>query len=219
MNSLAGIAQFPVAFLRFRKKVTQRFDAITVGLEHFSDQVTSKIHIALAHRQHRLEVGCANRAEQVKDGALLEKTGGKAGKGAKQQSRFTVDNAGIQMRDRHGGRTNGCLAIYLGVMLLYHIGLAAHQPLTANGEAPITAGLVNTGFLQQRQCPAARSEEHKSGFQFGLLTCVLVFHPNFPATIIALIYVMHRAPQHQLKVGLALQILDQIPGQRTKIHI
>src|SRR5690606_10987128 len=219
LNPLTRHLQLPIALFRLRKEVAQRINPIPMGLEHFTNQIAGKIHVALTHRQHRTKVGSPNGAEQVKHRPLLQEAGSKPGKRPEQKRRLTIDNAGVQVRNRHRRRTDRRLAINLGVMLGNDVGLLAHKPLTTDREAAITTSFINTGFLQQWQRTATGPKENKAGFQLGQLTGELVLDPQFPTPVVTLVNVMNRGIDHQFKVGLGLQPLDHTPGQRAKIHI
>ena len=184
-----------------------------MGLEHFADQIPGQVHVALAHRQHWPQVGRPYRTEQVKHRALLQEAGGETGKRPEQQRRLTVDDPGVQVRNRHGRRANRRLAVNLGMMGFDHIRLLAHQPLATDRETTVTTGFVNTGLLQQRQRATTGTQEYKTGFQLGQLAGFLVLHPDFPAAVVTLVDVVHRAAQHQFEVGLGFQPLHHAAGQ------
>lgn len=112
------------------------------------DQVAGQVHVALAHREHRLQVGGFHRTQQVEDRAFLEEAGGETGKRTEQQCRLTIDNSGVQVWHRHGRRPDRRLAVDLGIVLLNNVRLATHQPLTADRETAVAPGFLDTGFLQ-----------------------------------------------------------------------
>ena len=99
------------------------------------------------------------------------------------------------------------------MVLFDNVRLLAHQPLTTHREATVTTGLINARLLQQRQRATTSTEEHETGFQLGQFAGFLVFHPQFPAAIVALINVVHRAAEHQFKVGLGFQPFHHAAGQ------
>src|SRR5690554_7962176 len=53
---------------------------LSVGLEHFADQILGKVHVALAHRQHWPQVGRPHRTKQVKHRTLLRSEERRVGK-------------------------------------------------------------------------------------------------------------------------------------------
>src|SRR5690554_7694416 len=112
-----------------------------MGLEDLANQIAGEVHILPAYRKHGTKIGGVDRPNQVENGTLLQEAGSKPGKGSEQKRWLTIDNASVQVRNGHGGRTDRRLAVDLGVVLLHDLLFLADQPLTANREATVALGL------------------------------------------------------------------------------
>ncbi|MNV80804.1 hypothetical protein D3C71_1744290 [compost metagenome] len=78
---------------------------------------------------------------------MLEELGGETGVWPEQQGSPAFDDAGVQVRHRHGRRTDRCLAVDLGLVLLDHFRVVATQPLAADREAAKALAFFDTRQL------------------------------------------------------------------------
>src|SRR5690606_12619809 len=135
------------------------------------------------------------------------------------QRGLAVDDPGIQVGHRHGRRAHGCLAVYLGVVLLDDFRLLAYQPLPADREAAVSLALVDPGLLQQRQRAAACAEEHEPGLEYLVFTALLIANGYPPAAALALAQALDRMAQVQLEVVQAGEVSDHVAGQGAEVDV
>ncbi|MNQ27009.1 hypothetical protein D3C85_402580 [compost metagenome] len=147
LHALAGNLQAPVLGLGLWIEATQGIQALLHGLHRFAHQVLGQVHVVASHGQHRANVGGTNRHRQVKERAMLEELGGETGVWPEQQGSPAFDDAGVQVRHRHGRRTDRCLAVDLGLVLLDHFRVVATQPLAADREAAKALAFFDTRQL------------------------------------------------------------------------
>src|SRR5580698_2471370 len=94
---------------------------------------------------------------------MLEEAGREARIRAKQQRVFAAYDACVEMGNRHRRRTDGCLAIDLGMVALAHRIDVAAQPDAADWESAIASAFGDLRLLQQRQSATASSDEDEFG--------------------------------------------------------
>ena len=74
-----------------------------------------------------------------------------------------ADHPCIEVGNRHRRRTDGRLAIDLGVMAFVDLRIVAAQPDAADREPAVALSLRNAGFLQQQQSVAAGAQKDELG--------------------------------------------------------
>ncbi len=219
LHALPSHNQFPILGLRIGNKVPQRLDPIIVGLHDLFDQILGKWPVITRYSQHGTDVACPDRARQVHQGTIFQEPGGKARIWAKQQCRCAVYHACIQMRNRHGRRTNRSLAVNLGMVLGNQIRVGATQKLPADREPTNAARFRNTRFLQQWQSPTTATDKHKPRLNLTLRIQARILHLDNPAAIYITADIMHLVLGVQCAGWRADQIGKQQARECTKVYI
>ena len=174
-------------------------------LHHFADQVLGQVHAVHTHVHHRQQVIQTHGLDQIQCGTGFQELGGETGIRPEQQRRLTIDDAGIQMRNGHRRCADGRFAVHLGVMTLHSGFVLTHQPLAGYRETTVAFALGNAGFLQQRQRATAGTEEYETGVDDFAATAHAVFQSDRPATITALLQLVHFVAEQQFKGVTLLQ--------------
>src|SRR5262249_34554754 len=133
-------------------------EAVTRRLQNLADEIFGQIEIVASNREQRSDVGRPDRFEQGQERAILEEFGGKARIRPEQERVFAAYDPRVEVGNRQRGRTDGRLAIDLGVMALVDVGVVAAQPNAADGKSAVALALRDSGLLQEQQRAAAGSE-------------------------------------------------------------
>src|SRR5699024_12573047 len=97
--------------------LTQCFNTVVEVLEHFLHQVLGQTKLLGSNTEIRRDIIRANGLEQMQVGALLEELRAPATIWAKEQAVFTINNGGIQMRNRQWGGGQRWRRVYRPVVL------------------------------------------------------------------------------------------------------
>ncbi len=119
-------------------------------LQNLPDEILGQIEIVASNRQQRSDVGRPDRLEQGHERAMLEEFGGKARIRPEQERVLATDDPGVEVGNRHRGRTDGRLAIDLGVVALVDVGIIAAQPNAADRESAVAPALRDSGLFQEQ---------------------------------------------------------------------
>ena len=130
LNTLASVGKCPVFVFAVREVVAQGGHTLRVRSAGFIDQVAGQVHVVNAHFHHGAHVTEADGFQQVELGAFFQELGCETSERAEEQGRLTVDDTGIQVRNRHRRCTNGGFTVDLGVMFLNDLRVFTDEPHT-----------------------------------------------------------------------------------------
>src|SRR5262249_59162453 len=128
------------------------------------------------HPQRRAYLGGWDRLERAHVRAILEELGGEARMRPEQKRVLAADDPRVEVGNRHRRRTDGRLAIDLGVVALVDVTIIAAQPNAANRKSAVAPALRDCGLFQEQQRTAASSEKDELRRGRARVTAVLVFH-------------------------------------------
>ena len=124
------------------------------------------------------------------------------------------------MRNGHGWRTNGSLTVDFCQVTIHHFRVFRHQELTAHREACVIVRFRNTGFLQQFQRRAARTNKDKLRLDDVLFFIVFqIGNGHAPAVIRIALEATHFGAELQIKVLFFLQGTYQLAGNFAVVHV
>src|SRR5699024_8149295 len=113
----------------------------------------------------------------------FQKVCGEAGVGTKHERPAPVDEASVEVRDRHRGSADGCLAVDLGVVAVDDFLVRRAQELTRNWEAAVALGFWDARGLQQVQRATAGADENEPSLDGEFPIVEPILDGNFPATV------------------------------------
>jgi hypothetical protein len=93
----------------------------------------------------------------------VKELGGPRGEGAEEERLLAVEDAGIEMRHGHRGRSVEGLPVDLGLVAGDDRGVFADEPLAADGETAEAARFGDAGFLEEMEAAATGADEDKLG--------------------------------------------------------
>jgi hypothetical protein len=98
-----------------------------------------------------------------------------------QERVLATDDARVEVGNGHRGRTDGRLAIDLGVVALVDVGIIAAQPNAADRKSAVALALRDAGLFQEQQRAAAGPEIDELRRGRARLAVVLILHVDAPA--------------------------------------
>src|SRR5262249_53755092 len=105
----------------------------------------------------------------------------KAAIGSEQERVLAADDPCVEVGNRHRRRTDGRLAVDLGVVALVDVGVIAAQPDAADRKSAVAPALRDCGLFQKQQRAAAGSEIDELRRGRARLAAALVLHLDAPA--------------------------------------
>src|SRR5215211_5187483 len=96
---------------------------------------------------------------------------------------LAANDPGVEVGNGHRRRTDGRLAIDLGVVALVDLGVIAAQPDAADRKSAVASAFRDAGFLQQRQRAAACTEIDELGRRRVFFTALRIFCLDAPAPV------------------------------------
>src|SRR5664279_1490845 len=162
LHALPGGDAVPVFRLRVRNKVLKLCEFGFRARHELPDQVLHERQVAEACGNHRKHVVPPNRRKQVENRTRLQEFGAESGIRAKHATSLAVNHTEVEVRNRHGRRTDGSLAVDLSAVCSNNLGVIGAQELATNGETAKAADLLDARLLQQVECVAAGADENKA---------------------------------------------------------
>ncbi len=221
LDALARRDRLPVLGVRRRHEALERGELGLRAREELADQVLGEVEVLQARADHRAEVVQAQRREQPEVLALLEVLGAEPGVGAEHEVRLAVDDARVQVRDRHGRRTDVGFAVDLRLVLGDERRVVRAEELAADREAAVALRLGDAGRLEERQRAAAGADEHEPGLDRraalrGVPRAVL--DRQAPAAVLRLLEVLHLVLEVELR-ALRDEVVDELLGEGAEVDV
>jgi hypothetical protein len=129
--------------------------------EHLRNEILRQIEIVATDREQRPDIVGPDRRKEICERTRLKEFRREPGVRPEEERALSIHDPRIEMRHRHRRRTDRRFAIDLRFVTVGELRIVAPQPQTADREARKSFAFGNAGFLQQRQRPAARAEEHE----------------------------------------------------------
>src|SRR3979411_85594 len=148
LNALSRDLQLPIRRLRLRIVFLQRRKSVPRRLQNLADQIFGQVEIVAGDRQQWPDIARPDGVEEIEPRTVLEKLGREARIGSEQDRVLPADDSGIEVRNGHRRRSDGRLAIDLGVMALVDLRIVAAQPDPADRKYTEAVSFCNTRFLQ-----------------------------------------------------------------------
>ena len=168
--------------------------------------------------EHRAEVARPHLADDVEPRPRLEELRAERRERAEEERCLAVDDAGVEVRHRHGRSAHGCLRVHLGLVLGDDRRVGRLEELPTDREHPVARDLGDAGALQQLQRPAAGADEDE--LRADLAGCAaegaaILHAPRAVGQALEATHLGVRA-----HVGAVLgEAVDELVGQRSEVDV
>src|SRR5690606_13735996 len=121
---------------------------------------------------------------------------------AEHEARLALDDAQVQVRDRHRRRTDRSLAVDLRLVARDDLRVRSAQELARDREAAVAADLLDARALQQRQRRAARPDEDEARGRLRRCAADLIADLQAPVAVLQPLQARHTLLRAQARPAL-----------------
>src|SRR5699024_113836 len=128
LYALTSYNGLPICAISAWHVLAECFNAVIQILDDFLYQVLGEPELLRSDAQVRRDIIWTNGLKQVQVRTLLEELRAPATVRAKEQALLTIDNASIQVRNRHWWCAHRSFAVNLSVVLFYQVLVGRAEP-------------------------------------------------------------------------------------------